>query len=135
MRKTPLAAAVAILTVAIGVGANAAIFTVIRAVILKPLPVDHQDRMVQISESWPSLPGPRPVSRLNYIDWVAQSDVFEHVAAVLWGSATIGGADHPLWVDGVLVSPSYFTCSVSVRRSCGHSPRTMTSPDAITSSS
>ena len=108
IRKTPLASAVAILTVAIGVGANAAIFTVVDAVILKPLPVDHQDRLVQISESWPSLPGPRPVSRLNYIDWVAQSDIFERIAAVSWGSATIGGADHPLWVDGVLVSPSYF---------------------------
>jgi putative ABC transport system permease protein len=108
IRKTPFAAAVAVMTVAIGVGANAAIFTVVRAVILNPLPVEHEDRLVQISESWPSLPGPRPVSRLNYIDWVAQSDIFEHVAAVSWGSATIGGADHPLWVDGVLVSPSYF---------------------------
>ena len=60
IRKTPLASAVAILTVAIGVGANAAIFSVIHAVLLKPLPYQHADRLVQISESWPSRPGPRP---------------------------------------------------------------------------
>lgn len=108
IRKTPLASATAVLTVAIGVGANAAIFTVIHGVLLKPLPYQDADRLVQISESWPSRPGPRPVSRLNYVDWVAQSNVFEQIAAVSWGSATIGGADHPFWVDGVLVSPSYF---------------------------
>jgi putative ABC transport system permease protein len=108
IRKSPLASAIAILTVAIGVGANTAIFSVIRAVLLKPLPYANADRLVQMSESWPTLPGPRPTSRLNYLDWVAQSDVFEQIAAVSWGSATIGGADHPFWVEGSLVSPSYF---------------------------
>jgi putative ABC transport system permease protein len=92
IRTTPVASAIAILTVAIGVGANAAIFSIIHAVLLKPLPYQHADRLVQISESWPSRPGPRPVSRLNYIDWTAQSDVFDSIAAVSWGSATIGGA-------------------------------------------
>jgi putative ABC transport system permease protein len=108
IRKTPLASAVAVLTVAIGVGANAAIFSVINAVLLRPPAYQHADRLVEISESWPSRPGPRPVSSVNYLDWVAQSDVFERIAAVSWGSATIGGADHPALVDGSFVSPSYF---------------------------
>jgi predicted permease len=108
IRKTPLASAVAILTLAIGVGANAAIFSVIHSVLLKPPPYRHADRLVQIAESWPSRPGPRPVSTLNYLDWAAQSDVFDNIAAVSWGSGTIGGTDHPLFVDGALVSPSYF---------------------------
>jgi predicted permease len=108
IRNTPVASAIAILTVAIGVGANAAIFSLIHSVLLQPLPYQHADRLVQISESWPSRPGPRPVSRLNFIDWEKQSDVFDSIAAVTWGSATIGGADHPIFVDGALVSPSYF---------------------------
>jgi putative ABC transport system permease protein len=108
IRNTPVASVIAVLTVAVGVGANTAIFSIIRAVLLKPLPYADADRLVQISESWPSLPGPRPISRLNYDDWVAQSDVFERVAAVSWGSATVGTGDHPFWVDGSLVSPSYF---------------------------
>ena len=107
IRKTPLASAIAVLTVAIGVGANAAIFSVINALLLRPPAYQHADRLVEISESWPSRPGPRPVSSVNYLDWVAQSDIFEQIAAVSWGSATIGGADHPMWVDGALVSPSY----------------------------
>jgi len=108
IRKTPIASVIAIVTVAIGVGANTAIFSIIHAVLLKPLPYADADRLVQISESWPTLPGPRPTSRLNYYDWVAQSDVFERIAAVSWGSATIGTAEQPFWVDGSLVSPSYF---------------------------
>jgi predicted permease len=107
IRGTPIASTVAILTIAIGVGANTAIFSVIRAVLLKPLPFADADRLVQISESWPNRPGPRPISRLNYADWIAQADVFEQTAAISWGSATVG-AEHPFNVDGSLVSPSYF---------------------------
>jgi len=108
IRNRPFASIIAILTVAIGVGANTAIFSIIRAVLLKPLPYADADRLVQISESWPSRPGRRPVSSLNYADWIAQSDVFERSAAVTWGSATIGAGDQPFWVEGSLVSPSYF---------------------------
>ena len=108
IRKTPIASAIAIVTVAIGVGANTAIFSIIRAVLLKPLPYADADRLVQMSESWPTLPGLRPTSRLNYDDWVAQSDVFERIAATSWGSATIGTEEQPFWIDGSLVSPSYF---------------------------
>ena len=108
IRNTPIASVIAILTVAIGVGANTAIFSIIRAVLLKPLPYADADRLVQISESWPSRPGRRPVSGMNYADWIAQSDVFERSAAVSWGSATIGIGDRPFWVEGSLVSPSYF---------------------------
>src|SRR5712671_4240509 len=98
IRNTPIASAIAILTLAIGVGANTAIFSIIRAVLLKPLPFADADRLVQMSESWPTLPGPRPISRLNYYDWVAQSDVFERIAAISWGSATIGTAEQPFWI-------------------------------------
>jgi len=135
IRKTPLASAIAILTVAIGVGANSAIFSIIRAVLLKPLPYAHPDRLVQLSESWPGLLGPRPTSRLNYFDWVAQSDVFERIAATSWGSVTIGTAEQPVYVEGSLVSPSYFDVFGLHAGSAGPSLPMTISLATITSSS
>jgi hypothetical protein len=64
LRKTPATTIIAVLTIGIGVGANAAIFCVIRAVLLKPLPYANADRLVRLAEKWPSLTGPRPASKL-----------------------------------------------------------------------
>jgi hypothetical protein len=107
-RKRPTATAVAVITLAIGVGANTAIFGIIRAVLLKPLPYADAKRLVLLAERWPMLPGPRPMSRLNYRDWAAQNTVFERIAAVTWGEATMSGGYEPVQVAGSLVSPAYF---------------------------
>ena len=93
IQKTPIASLIAVLTVAIGVGANTAICSIIRAVLLKPLPYAHAERLVQINESWPTRPGPRPVSSLNYADWIAQSDGFERLPAGI----NLHFYDTPLW--------------------------------------
>jgi predicted permease len=108
IRKTPSATAIAVLTLAIGVGANTALFSIIRAVLLKPRPFADAERIVLLGERWPMLPGSRPISRLNYRDWAAQSTVFERLAAVTWGKATMSGADEPVQLDGSFVSPTYF---------------------------
>jgi len=108
IQKSPVSSIVAVLTVAIGVGANAAIFSIVRAVLLKPLPYADSDRLVQISEHWPTLPGARPISTPNYLDWVEQSTAFERIAATSWGDVTVGTGAGPFWIDGSLVSPSYF---------------------------
>jgi putative ABC transport system permease protein len=108
VRKSPIAFAIAVLTLAIGVGANTAIFSVIRAVVLKPLPYADADRLVALAERWPTVSGSKPISRLNYRDWVTQNTVFERIAANSWGDATMSAADVPLRVEGSLVSPTYF---------------------------
>src|SRR4051812_31067290 len=108
IRTAPASALVAALIIGIGVGANAAVFGVIRAVLLKPLPYADADRLVRISETWPTLAGPRPVSTLNYRDWAAQNTVFERMAAVSWGSVTVGDGRQPTYVYGSRVSPAYF---------------------------
>jgi predicted permease len=108
IRKSPGAAIIAVLTVAIGVGANTAIFSVIRAVLLKPLPYADADRIVALAESWPNLSGPRPISKLNYRDWAEQNTLFELTAAVRWWPVTLSSGAEPVYLVGSLVSPSYF---------------------------
>src|SRR3984957_13818230 len=108
MRKSPGTTIIAMLTVAIGVGANTAIFSVVRAVLLKPLPYADAGRLVSLNETWPNLPGPRPISRLNYLDWAAQNTVFESIAAVRWANATLSNGAQPVYVEARRVSASYF---------------------------
>ena len=72
LRKTPGLALLAILTLALGVGANTAIFTVIESVLLRPLPYLHADRLVYISPA-SDKPGLGAISWLNYRDIRAQS--------------------------------------------------------------
>ena len=100
--------ATALLTLTIGVGANVALFTVIRSVLLTPRPYTNADRIVTINEQWPSLPGGRPVSMQNYRDWAQQNTVFERIAALSWGSVTVSDGRQSVFVNGSLVSPTYF---------------------------
>jgi putative ABC transport system permease protein len=107
-RRQPAFTAVAVLTLAIGIGANTAIFSVVRTVLLEPRPYADADRLVTLNERWPQLPGPRPVSMMNYRDWAEQNTVFERIAAVSWGNVTVSGAGEPVYVNGATVSPAYF---------------------------
>ena len=97
-----------VVTLAIGIGANTAIFSLVRSVLLEPRPYADADRLVTLNELWPQLPGPRPVSMLNYEDWTRQNTVFDRIAAVSWGSVTVSGVGEPVYVNGSTVSPGYF---------------------------
>jgi putative ABC transport system permease protein len=108
IRKGPAPTAVAVLTLAIGVGANVAIFSIIRAVLLKPPPYADSERLVRLAETWPNRTGPRPVSKQNYLDWAAQSTAFERIVAVSWGAATVSGGPVPVYVEGSRISPTFF---------------------------
>jgi putative ABC transport system permease protein len=79
LRKTPGMALLAIVTLALGVGANAAIFTVIESVLLRPLPYAHSDRLVYVGPPTDK-PGYSTTSWLNYRDVRAQSTLLEDVA-------------------------------------------------------
>ena len=76
LRKSPGFAIVAVLTLALGIGANSAIFSVINAVLLHPLPYPDADRIVTLSESLPTQPE-ITISWLNFLDWKTESTVFE----------------------------------------------------------
>src|SRR5262245_14596735 len=86
--------AVAVLTLALGIGANTAIFTVVNAVLLRPLPFADSSRVVVLLERAAALPVVT-TSWLNYVDWRDQNQSFEAVAAVRNLTMTLTGGDDP----------------------------------------
>jgi putative ABC transport system permease protein len=95
LRKTPGFTAVAVVTLALGIGANTAIFTVINAVMLRPLPFAAPDRLVRIWESNPTRGWPTfAVSHANYLDWTAETRGFAQLAASAGAAFTLRDGDH-----------------------------------------
>ena len=96
LRKSPGFTAVAVLTLALGIGANTAIFSVVDAVILKPLPYADPDRLVMLWETRPDHGwGNNVVSAGNYLDWKARNRSFDAMSAILFQSRTLTGAGEP----------------------------------------
>src|SRR4051812_3618487 len=79
LAKRPGFTIVAVLTLALGIGANTAVFSVVSAVLLRSLPYRSPERLVVVSEAIDK--EPRPVSYPNFRDWRAQNEVFEDIAA------------------------------------------------------
>src|SRR5262245_31132308 len=94
--KSPGFTLIAIITLALGIGANTAIFTILNAVVLRPLDFDQAERLVICWESSPAKSLPRfPVSALNFKDWQAQQSVFEQMAVFKDADLTLSGAGEP----------------------------------------
>lgn len=90
LRRTPGFAGVAAVTLALGIGANSAMFSVVNAVLLRPLPYIDPGRLVVLAEHWPQFPR-LSVSYPNYRDWRDQSRSFEAVGAVRNSVMTMTG--------------------------------------------
>ena len=99
--------AIAVLTLALGIGANTAIFSVVNAVLLNPLPYRDPDRLVALWERVPEH-GRWRTSPANFFDWKKQNTVFEDVAAFGQGSAAFTGVGEPEQLTGGRVSSGYF---------------------------
>jgi putative ABC transport system permease protein len=92
--QAPAFTAIALVTLALGIGANTAIFTVIDAVLLRPLPYQEPGRLVLLNERTPRFPS-LSVSYQNYVDWRDQSHSFASVGAVRNTAMTLTGAGEP----------------------------------------
>jgi putative ABC transport system permease protein len=105
---SPGFAIVAILTLGLGIGATTSIFSVVRAVVLKPLPFREPERIALVGEAFQGL-GPSNVSVGNFVDWrKGGSDVFERLAALDYENFNIGDTDEPARVLGGRVSRGFF---------------------------
>src|SRR5215213_9366582 len=105
--KHPGVTAIAVLTLALGIGANTAIFSVVNAVLLNPLPYRQPDRLISLWENVPAH-GRWRAAPANFIDWKKQNTVFEDVAAFGASSLTLTGDGEPEQLVGARVSSGYF---------------------------
>jgi putative ABC transport system permease protein len=105
--KNPGFTAVAMLTLALGIGVNTAIFSVVDAVLLKPLPYPHPERIVIVFEQPPS-GGLNQVSTPDFLDWKGQTTVFSTIAAEDWGTKTLTDIGAPVDLSAESVSANYF---------------------------
>ena len=107
--KAPAFAIIAVVVIAVGIGVNTAVFSVIDAVLLKPLTYPNPQKLVALTLTTPE--GSFPVASVPFFNlWRQQTSIFEQVSAYDFGGAglNITGGDHPQQVQGIHVSADYF---------------------------
>jgi putative ABC transport system permease protein len=107
LRKNPGFAIVAVLTLALGIGANTAIFSVVENAVLAPLPYPQPDRLVRVSESRPNLKQ-MDISHPDFQDWQRNARSFEQMAALTWREYDLTGPGVAEHLDGMEVSSGFF---------------------------
>jgi putative ABC transport system permease protein len=105
--KNPGLTAAVIVTLTLGIGATTAIYTVVYAVLLAPLPYPKPDQLVMV---WSTVGGGRnPMSAGDFLDWRAQSKSFQQLAAFTGGSFNLATEDQPEQIEGMRATPGWFT--------------------------
>ena len=108
--KHPGFAAIAVITLALGIGANTAMFSVINGVLLRPLPYHQPERIVTIWEESPERGMyEMPVSFANMSEWVNQSQSFEQISAYTFTDLSLTGTGEPVRLNGVRASANLFS--------------------------
>src|SRR5664279_5412494 len=107
-RKAPVFAVVAVLTLALGVGANTAIFSVVKAVLLNQLPYRDPDRLVKVAESDPDTPIPATIDYTTAFDLRTRSHSFESLSLFRDGDAAFVEQGQPELLEGLRVGYDYF---------------------------
>lgn len=110
---SPIFTVVTVLSLALGIGANTAIFSVVNGLLLRPLPYSEPEQLVDVWHTPPqqSFPGLDrfSVSPANYIDWKAQSTTFEQMAVYSYTGLSLSTSNDPLPLIGAAVSSDFFS--------------------------
>jgi putative ABC transport system permease protein len=107
MQKSPLFSGTVVMTAALAIGASITMFSVVNAVLLRPLPFSVPDRIVQVAEKNDKLNLPSfGSSVLNFLSWREQARSFEELAAVGFANYTLTGSGDPEQVSGNLIGPA-----------------------------
>jgi putative ABC transport system permease protein len=108
LRKSPGFTAVALLTLALGIGANTSIFSVVYGVLLRPLPYQDPGRLIVLNETTPKV-GLVSVSYPNFLDWRSGNHAFSLMSAVASVSYNLAGVTQPENISGEAVSPDFLS--------------------------
>ncbi len=112
IRRSPAFSLVVILTLALGIGVNAAMFSVVYSVLLRPLPYPSGERLVSLGESTAKAPG-FSVTWINFQHWRAENHTFEDMAAYTWADFTLTGRGDAVLTHAVEVTASFLTLTGS----------------------
>ena len=108
LAKSPGFTVVAILTLAVGIGANTAIFSFVDSWILRPSPFPEVDRIALLFETNKRTGATLSTAPADWVDWRAKSDIFEDLAAATFASYNLTGSEEPVKVPGFEVSANFF---------------------------
>jgi len=107
LRRSPGFAATALLTLALSIGANAAIFSAVKGVLISPLPYADPDRLVRLFEEAPDTPH-FPMAPADFRDYRAELQTYDGIAAYVRGDLQLGDAQRPEQLRGMQVTAGFF---------------------------
>jgi predicted permease len=106
--KSPAFTLIAILTLALGIGANTALFSVVNGVLLNPLPYPGSSQLVAVYEKNAGMEK-APISYLNFLDWQRQTKAFSSIAMYRHEDYNLTGTNQPERINGFMISAAFFT--------------------------
>jgi len=110
MRRNPGFTAIAVITLALGIGANTAIFSVVNGVLLRPLPYPQPERLVMVHGiSLQAAQEKTPLCEADFLDWKSQNHVFESIAAFSSNRFNYTGGESPEQIEGAWVTSDFFS--------------------------